>query len=199
MTSIPDLPEIPEQVEINTEAQIEALRSPVRMRILSTAREPRSVRQIAEALGMPVTRLYYHINLLNEVGYLEVVHTRKSGARIEKLYRVTGKSIAVGEDLVKNAPDHASAARALAAVVLEPALFEAEAAIEERMGIGPDDRIYLGRSLAVLSPEEVSAIAGKIEDLIREHFAGRNESDHPDAETYALTFALLPTTPISAS
>ena len=145
---------------------------------------------------MPVTRLYYHINLLNEVGFLEIVHTRKSGARIEKLYRVAGRSIVVGEDLVENAPDHASAARALAAVVLEPALFEAEAAIEQRMDKGPDERIHLGRSLAVLAPEDVSAIAEKIEDLITEHIAGREESDHPEAETYAFTYAFLPTTPL---
>ncbi len=190
-----DLPDIPDEVSINTEAQLEALRSPVRMRVLNATRKPRSVREIADLLDMPVTRLYYHINLLHEVGFLDVVHTRKSGARLEKLYRVAGKSIVIGRELAENAPDPATAARALAAVVLEPALLEAETAIIDRFGGEPGRQIDLGRSLAVLSPDEVATISSKIERLIREHLADRNESDHPQAQTYAFTFTFLPTTP----
>ncbi len=190
-----DLPDIPDEVSINTEAQLEALRSPVRMRVLNATRKPRSVREIADLLDMPVTRLYYHINLLHEVGFLDVVHTRKSGARLEKLYRVAGKSIVVGRELAENAPDPATAARALAAVVLEPALLEAETAIIDRFGGRPGRQIDLGRSLAVLSPDEVATISSKIERLVREHLADRNESDHPQAQTYAFTFTFLPTTP----
>ncbi len=193
MEALPELPDVPDEVQINNEAQIEALRSPVRMRVLNAARTPRSVREIADVLDVPVTRLYYHINLLHEVGFLEVVHTRKSGARLEKLYRVAGKSIVVGSALADEAPDPATAARALAAVVLEPALHEAETALTERMSGNEGQRIDLGRSLAVLSPEDAATISSKIEELIREHLADRNESDHPEARTYAFTFTFLPT------
>lgn len=192
---LPDLPEVPDQALINTEAQLEALRSPVRMRVLNAARKPRSVREIADQLDMPVTRLYYHINLLHDVGFLDVVHTRKSGARLEKLYRVAGKSIVVGPELAKNSPDPATAARALAAVVLEPALHEAESAIADRLLDEPGRPIDLGRSLSVLSPEEAAVISAKIESLVREHLADRKESDHPEAKTYAFTYTFLPTTP----
>lgn len=194
--SIPDLPEVLDEVTIDTEAQLEALGSPMRMRILSAARNPRSVREIAEALDVPVTRLYYHVNLLHEVGFLDVVHTRKSGARLEKLYRIVGKSIVVGPDLANNAQDPAITARALAAVVLEPAVLEAETAIIRRLAEGPGQRIDLGRSLAVLSPDEVLAISDKIEAIVREYLADHNESDHPEAQTYALTYTFLPTAPI---
>ncbi len=194
MEALPELPDVPDDVHINNEAQIEALRSPVRMRVLNAARRPRSVREIADMLDVPVTRLYYHINLLHDVGFLEVVHTRKSGARLEKLYRVAGKSIVVGSDLADQAPDPATAARALAAVVLEPALHEAETALTDRMSGNEGQRVDLGRSLAVLSPEDAATISRKIEELIREHLADQNESDHPEAQTYAFTFTFLPTT-----
>lgn len=194
--SIPDLPDIPDEVAIDTEAQLEALGSPLRMRILSAARKPRSVREIAETLDVPVTRLYYHVNLLNNVGFLNIVHTRKSGARMQKIYRVAGKSIVVGRELAENAQDPATTARALAAVVLEPAVLEAETAMLDRFGGEPGQRIDLGRSLAVLSPDEATAISNKIEALVREHLADHNESEHPDAQTYAFTYTFLPTAPI---
>lgn len=198
MTSqaIPDLPHVPDEVTIDTEEQLEALLSPVRMRILNAARMPRSVREIADVLDVPVTRLYYHINLLHEVGFLDVVHTRKSGARLEKLYRVAGKSIVVGSELVESAADPTTAAQALASVVLEPALIEAETAITQRMELESDQRVDLGRSMAVLSPDEAAAISEKIEQLVREHLADRNDSDHPEAQTYAFTYTFLPTTPL---
>ncbi len=198
MTSepLPDLPEIPAETHINTEEQLEALRSPVRMRILMAARKPRSVREIAEKLDKPVTRLYYHINLLHEVGFLEVVHSRKSGARIEKLYRVAGKSIVVGPELAENAADPATAARALTSVVLEPAVLEAETALATRIGGDSEERIDLGRSMGAFTPEEAVEIAEKIETLVRDHFADRQESDDPDAREYAFTYTFLPTTEI---
>lgn len=198
MTSdaMPDLPDILDEVTIDDEAQLEALGSPMRMRVLSAARKPRSVREIAETLDVPVTRLYYHVNLLHEAGFIEVVHTRKSGARLEKLYRITGKSIVVGPALVENAPDPEMTARALAAVVLEPAVLEAETAIIDRLSGEPGQRLDLGRSLAVLSPDEALAISEQIEALVRDHLSDRNDSAHPDAQTYAFTYTFLPAAPI---
>ncbi|MDJ0664030.1 MAG: helix-turn-helix domain-containing protein [Acidimicrobiia bacterium] len=198
MTSepMPDLPDVPDQMTIDSTAQLEALGSPMRMRILNAARKPRSVRDIAETLDVPATRLYYHVNLLHAHGFIEIVHTRKSGARLEKLYRVRGKSLVVGDKLAKSVEDPAMTARALTAVVLEPAVLEAETAVINRLTGEPEQPLGLGRSLAVLSPDEAKAISEKIEALIRDHLADHNDSDHPDAQTYAFTFTFLPTAPI---
>ena len=72
-------------VTITSLAEIEALSSPVRIRILRHADRPISVGELAERLGVPTTRLYYHVNLLAEVGLLVQVDERRSGARIEKV------------------------------------------------------------------------------------------------------------------
>jgi len=47
--------------------------------------EPSTARDLAQNLDVPVTRLYYHLNLLLEVGVIEVVETRKSGAMLQRL------------------------------------------------------------------------------------------------------------------
>lgn len=188
---LPDLPDIPEEAFITDPSQFEALSSSMRIRILKVCDEPLTVRQIADRLAVPVTRLYYHINLLSDAGFLEVVHTRKSGARIEKLYRIAGRSITPGPELIERVEDVGAAAKAMAAIVIEPSRIEAEAALTSRFK-GDERRVDLGRSLAVLAPNQVDELGSRLSDLVRTFMVGRQDSDDPDAREYAFTYTLLP-------
>ncbi len=188
---LPDLPEIPEEAFITSPSQFESLSSPTRIRILKLCHEPLSVRQIAERLGVPVTRLYYHVNLLEDAGFLHVVHTRKSGARIEKLYRVAGQTITPGPELIDNVDDVDAAARALTSIVIEPARIEAEQALVKRLE-GEEQSMDLGRTVASLTPDEVEELASRLRAIVTDFMAGRQDSDSPDTLEYTLTYALLP-------
>ena len=64
----------------------EVLNNPLRLRILRLMMQPVTVREIAEGLDVPATRLYYHVNLLEEAGIVSVVDTRKAGAMLQKVY-----------------------------------------------------------------------------------------------------------------
>ncbi|MFD1738934.1 helix-turn-helix domain-containing protein [Bacillus salitolerans] len=48
---------------------------------------PVTVSEIAEKLGEKPSRLYYHVNKLEEAGLLELVETRQQGNLIEKYYK----------------------------------------------------------------------------------------------------------------
>ena len=61
--------------------------NPLRQRLLHLARHPKSVRELADALEVPVTRLYYHVNMLEKAGFIEAVDVRKSGAQLERVYQ----------------------------------------------------------------------------------------------------------------
>lgn len=191
---LPELPEIPEEAFITDPSQFESLSSPTRIRILKLCTDPLSVRQIAERLGVPATRLYYHVNLLEDAGFLQVVHTRKSGARIEKLYRVAGKSITPGPELIDNVDDIEEAAKALASIVIEPARFEAEHVMAKRLE-GEELTWDLARAFAHLTSEEFEEIASKLRAIVTEHMAGKQDPDNPESSEYSLTYALLPTEP----
>jgi len=52
--------------------------NPLRQRILHVARHPKSVKDMADALGVPVTRLYYHVNMLEGADFLHVTEVRKA-------------------------------------------------------------------------------------------------------------------------
>jgi len=193
-TDLPDLPPIPEEAFITSPSQFESLSSPMRIRILKLCNEPLSVRQIAERLGVPTTRLYYHVNLLEEAEFLDVVHTRKSGARIEKLYRIAGHSITPGPELIDNVDDVDAAAKALISIVIEPARIEAEQAISKRLE-GGDQPVDLARTVASLTPDEVEDLATRLKDIVTDFMAGKQDSDDPDTAEYSLTYALLPSEP----
>ena len=181
---------IPETALINTRQQVDALAGKMRMRVMKAAAEPRSVREIAEALGVPTTRLYYHVNMLEEAGFLDVVETRKSGARIEKIYRVAAKSFRAGPDLADNVGDVAEAASALTGLVIDGTRVEAESALAHRLS-GGELRADLGRTQGNLTQAQVVELSERIEAILKEVVA--TETDDPEARPYSFTFILVPT------
>ena len=192
---LPELPEIPEEAFITDPSQFESLSSPMRVRILGLCAEPMSVRQIADRLGVPPTRLYYHVNLLKDAEFLQVVHTRKSGARIEKLYRRAGKSITPGPDLIHNVDDIEAAAKALASIVIEPTRFEAEHVMAKRLD-GEEQSWDLARTFVNLTPDQFEEVASKLRAIVTEFTADKQDIDNPATSEYSLTYALLPLDPI---
>jgi DNA-binding transcriptional ArsR family regulator len=75
---------------------------PMRIRIIhALAGQPRSVTEIAEMLGVPFTRLYYHIHLLESHGLIRLVEARSlSGAAEEKYYRVAARMFVIDRALL---------------------------------------------------------------------------------------------------
>ncbi len=84
---------------------LEALKvyfDPVRQRILrELVGEPRSIHEIAAALAVPFTRLYYQMHLLENHGFIQVVETRPlAGAVEEKFYQVTAYTFPIQRSLL---------------------------------------------------------------------------------------------------
>lgn len=188
-----ELGELPAEALIETSQQVEALSSNLRLRILKLAAEPTSVRQIADHLDMPITRLYYHVNLLEESGFLNVVDTRKSGARIEKIYRVAARNFTPGPDLAGSTEDVDKTAAALAGLVLGPARSGAEAALAARLEGGSLDGIIAG-SMVDLTETQLDYFRSRLEELMAEAAAIDAE---PGTATrlYSMTTVLLPADP----
>src|SRR5690606_40765807 len=72
--------------EIEDVLVLDKINHPLRLRMLyQLGDEARTVKVLAERLDVPVTRLYYHLDQLQSVGLIEVVDTRKSGARLQRV------------------------------------------------------------------------------------------------------------------
>src|SRR5689334_4837111 len=65
-----------------------ALADPLRIRIgLLLIDEAHTVKELAAALDVPATRLYYHVRILEEHGLIEVVERRMVSGIEERRYR----------------------------------------------------------------------------------------------------------------
>ena len=79
---------------------------PLRTRIMQEiAHEPRTVHQIAELLGVPFTRLYYHIKMMEKHNLIRVVDVvQLAGAIEEKYYMVTARQYTIDRKLLSFDP-----------------------------------------------------------------------------------------------
>ncbi|MBG0786359.1 MAG: helix-turn-helix transcriptional regulator [Anaerolineaceae bacterium] len=85
---------------------LKVITDPLRFQILEIlGEEPQTVKSVADKLGMTSNRLYYHFNLLESAGLIQVVRTQTINNIIEKFYWTTAKEIMVDQDIVNANPE----------------------------------------------------------------------------------------------
>ena len=183
--------DLPAEKLLTEITQFEALANPTRMRILMESSQPITVAELAERLGTPKTRLYYHVNLLVETGLLVQVGERKSGARIERIYRVAARNYEPGPGMWEKAEDPQQAADLAASVLFEPARAETAAVIEQVFR-DAEPVAEFGRMLVHLTKDEAAAICVQVRGLVS---TIRRDDNRPKPATtpYAFTYAFAPT------
>jgi DNA-binding transcriptional ArsR family regulator len=99
------LPELIERRHIHDAPTMKALADPLRIKIMGALSkhvyvEPRimTVKQIAEELGEPATKLYRHIKQLLAVELIQVAELRLVGGIVEQRYRVAQKSLSLAPE-----------------------------------------------------------------------------------------------------
>ncbi|GIV64203.1 MAG: winged helix-turn-helix domain-containing protein [Chloroflexota bacterium] len=160
--------------------------------------QPQTVRQIAEKLGMSASKLYYHFNMLEKFGFIQVQETRQVGNLIEKIYAVTSPTIDVdpslfsfpsgeqNEQLLNIIRDTIDATREDLLRSLQARLY----ALEQGQPPKPR-RVLLNRLRSNLSEAEAQRLLTKIEELLRE-FEQSDEGEAPDNQVYSLMIAFYP-------
>jgi DNA-binding transcriptional ArsR family regulator len=86
-------------LEVADPAVLAALYDPVRYRIFRALEAPRTIAELAEAVGRPANRLYYHVRLLVEAGLVRQVGTRSSGRHTERVFGRSADRIRFTGDL----------------------------------------------------------------------------------------------------
>ena len=185
-----------------TVSDVESLKvyfDPVRLRLLhEMSRAPRSVHALADATGIPFTRLYYHMHQLEKHGFIRLVETRPgAGAIEEKYYQITAYTFVVdralmmlgtpvgdaGFDAVQSSVFDATKAdirRSLESGLIDLALFP------------PEPRSLMARrGVFRLQPDDARAFYDRLNALKMEFY--HRESNAEDAEYYNLTVAFYPT------
>jgi DNA-binding transcriptional ArsR family regulator len=180
--------------EIDDIRVFEILDNPLRLRILRHLEEPRSVKEVAADLGVPVTRLYYHFRLLEEAGVIRATGTRKVGAMIETSYVRLAGYFTPSQRLVEGDHDPDHLARIAAAVTLDAAKVDAESGLRlhfEQRRAGSGERLPggLSRSIVNLDAAGVRQVTEKMNEVLE---LLEQIDLHDEGTEYSFTYAFFP-------
>jgi DNA-binding transcriptional ArsR family regulator len=191
----PELPEPPAELVIGDVEQLRAASDPLRLQILELMTdEPRrawSAKELAEALRTKQTKLYHHIGLLEERGFVRVAETRLVSGIQERRYQASARSFRVDRS-VFGGGDAAGVMSATLDALFDKARAEIVAGVEAGLidmeQEAPDRRrMAMWATHARLSPASVRKVMRQIERL-----ADIDDLDTPDGQPYGLVVSFYP-------
>jgi DNA-binding transcriptional ArsR family regulator len=160
--------------EVADAATLKALADPIRLRMLRLLMESGaevlpvlSVKELAEQLGEPQTKLYRHVKVLEAAGLIRVAATRLVSGIVEQRYQ------AAQHDLVFKGPGLSASAEAEAMAdsvltVYREELFASLRASRDTTGDVGHSRALVRLIEARLSPERAAALRQQLADIARE-------------------------------
>jgi DNA-binding transcriptional ArsR family regulator len=185
----------PEELVIRDPEQLKALGDALRLQILEVMgrrlRHGWSVKELAEAMGGSQTKLYHHVNLLEERGLLRVASTQVVSGIVERRYQLAARSFRLDRSLVS-----ASDAGPAVGQLLDAAVGETRRQIMDGIARGvidpsdetPGRRLLLFRNRLRLAPDRVADFTKRLQALMDEEDAG----DEPGAVEHGLLIAFYP-------
>jgi DNA-binding transcriptional ArsR family regulator len=179
---------------------LKVVSDPFRVQILEIlVHEPQTVNQVAEKMGLAPSKLYYHFNLLEKHGLVQVVDTTLRGNILEKHYWVTALNIRMDESLCCfGTPEEQDNLTTLLVVPIEATREDIIRSLEARRfaldqgAEGHPRQVVVYREVALLSDRQANELVARIKALTREFEAASNQESGDDLQTHALTIAFYP-------
>ena len=184
----------PTEVVIDDVEKLRVISDPLRIKILEQASADPSqgftAKELAAKLGTSQTKLYHHLSLMEEHGFLRVAETRMVSGIMERRYAATAHAYRVDRSLFAGGGGDSAISDML------DALFErARADIVGAMRAGlidmeaepHDRRMALWMTQTRLSPKSVRKVMRQIERL-----AEIDDLNEPDGALYGLVLGFYP-------
>ena len=193
-TPVPGVGEPDEVFEMDDLDLLGHVTNPVRGAILRRLKEPRTVAEVAAALDAPVTRLYHHVNKLEQLGLIRVVATRQVAAVTERRYQASGRSFRIARSLLETS-DERELSLALSSLfdVAKLGFQRTVEAGEYRAVDDIEERSFLSLGDLALSPDRRRELVQRITELVEEYHSDL-DIDDPAADRVALFIAVYPET-----
>lgn len=160
---------LPAEAKISSLEALRAVCDTWRHRILTLLiREPLTPSQIAARLKSGRTRVYYHLDILREYGFIRVIEERPVAAMIERTYRACAQRFKVDRQM-------------LAATSSESELNDAQAQLLERAAddlraSSSQSDVLVTRSYMRLTKEQARRLRSDMVALV-DKYANANEGD----------------------
>lgn len=198
MTARPDHEVRPAAELVITDVeQLKAMSDPLRLQLLDLMSDAPirtwTARELAERLATKQTKLYHHLGMLEERGFIRVAETRMVSGILEKRYAVTALSFRLDRFLLTGPGGEGVVARVLDAV-FEKARSEIVAGVRAGLiDMDTDDpvrrRMVLLSAHARLRPASVQKVLRQIEKL-----NAMDRVEDPDGTEYGMVLGFYPRT-----
>jgi DNA-binding transcriptional ArsR family regulator len=154
--------------------------------------EPRTVKELAAELGVPVTRLYYHVRILEKHGLVHVVERRMVSGIEERRYQIVDGDWNLAPGLTAATLAESGALKAMFGFV--------HAEMQDAMRESGDQPVGTPESAApvvsltdlVLTPAEVAEVQDRLTAIMLEFGSGREDAPE-DARSFHFLFVGYPT------
>ena len=179
---------------------LKVVSDPFRVQILEIlVSEPQSVNQVAEKMGLPPSKLYYHVNMLEKHGLIQVVDTTVHGNVIEKHYWISAYDIRMEESLCSfGTPEGQENITTMMVVPIDATRqdiirsLEARAFAIERGAEKHPRSVLIFRELSNISDEQADEFLSRLKELTKKFEGAGNQESGDDVQTHALTIAFYP-------
>jgi DNA-binding transcriptional ArsR family regulator len=173
------------EIDASPAARLKAASDPTRIRMgLLLLDDGHTVKELATALDVPATRLYYHVKILEQHGLVEVVERRMVSGIEERRYRAIAEAWAFGPNDPSPSPDEMVA---MLRATLSAVQGELEVVLHDNDDSDAAVPVFTLTDL-FLTREELEEVHAFIQDINDRHAADRVERPS-DAQRYHFLFA----------
>jgi DNA-binding transcriptional ArsR family regulator len=181
-----NIAEIPAVAQVSSLEALRAVSDSQRHRILTLLiREPLTASEIAKRLKIARTRVYYHLDLLEEHGFIRVVEQRQVAAMIERTFRACARHFRVDRRMLASGASESQVSDAQA-LLLEHAADDLRAQPSAESAAAPVD-VLVSRSFLRLTPERAAALRAALVAIV-DQYAGAPQ----DGTSYEMALAFFP-------
>lgn len=179
---------------IDTVDKLKVFADPLRQRLLQAfCCNPTTVKLVAEQMDEKPTRLYHHVDLLEQNGFLEVVETKQVRGTVEKTYQTVARKIIVDHAMVGSLEEDAGGTELKNVVMntIQACLVDARDHFddENQPQIGQPS-VVIAQAKINLTATQLRVFEQKLDTLLRE--VGEIPVEDEEQTMYSFTAACFP-------
>lgn len=193
------------QFTITSLETLKVFADPLRQQIIETLLDgAKTVKQVASELALAPTKLYYHVNLLEEHQLIRVIDTRIVSGIIEKHYQASARSFAIEHELLTPGQGNSPAVDVALNAMLDPIRSEIHRGLNSGLIDTSEDavlsrKLKIWRELSRLSESEAEEFYERLDALVHEYGDRANNPENADSQPYTLIIGIYPVQPPNTS
>lgn len=180
---------------------LKVIADPLRTQIIEIlTHQPATVKQVADKLGLAPSKLYYHVNMLENAGFIVVVETRMVANMQEKYYRTVAHAFELDESLLTF---HTAAGQdtvhTMLNNILDTTRDDIQRSLQARLfaldqgSSGQERRFMLTRQSGYIAEDRADEFMERLQALLQEFVQDTAaEKTAVPAQNYAFTIAFYP-------